>query len=135
MQFLLLRRQLANDRCNSSFPFLSFLLTFLVTTLLFSRNFVLKTLKTFAGTSCGTLRSAAQPCFELNALKTFFANTRNMAFNELSPWSAVSLQLFFLVLMGYIGDPWAEGLNMGLDHSWSKPIPRAFGPWVTYIPH
>ena len=37
---------------------------------------------------------AAQPCFEI----FFLANTRNMAYNKQSPWSAVSLQQFCLVL-------------------------------------
>ena len=50
-------------------------------------------LEAFAGTSCATLRSAARNL----SLNFFFANTRNMAYNKQSPWSAVSLQQFCLV--------------------------------------
>ena len=49
-------------------------------------------------------RRAAQPFFESNlALKSFFANTRNMAYNKQSPWSAVSLQPFCLVFSNKVG--------------------------------
>ena len=76
-------RQLAKDRC-SFFSFLGFLLL--------GRLFCFFRMLCF-------FRGLLLRNFESRnlALKTFFANTRNMAYNEQSPWTAVILQLFCLV--------------------------------------
>ena len=75
-----LRRQLANDRCNSSsFLFFPFWFCFAQRHSRYLASliqYLWLVLKTFAGTLCGALRSVAQPFSERNlALNTFFANT------------------------------------------------------------